>query len=89
MIVVPYMLWSAVTGEVENLGTVIIDNIGGTTRRGNYRVRAYAKGVDGNGIIQMVATKTPIREGKVLGHRRLAEPVGNLIAKALNELGYG
>lgn len=89
MIVVPYMLWSAVTGDVENLGTVIIDNIGGTTQRGNYRVRAYAKGADGNGIVQMVATKKPIREGKVLGHRRLAEPVGNLIAKALNEMGYG
>ncbi|WP_446653070.1 hypothetical protein [Blastomonas sp.] len=89
MIVVPITLWSAITGQVENLGTVVIDNIGGTHQRGNYRVRAYAKGADAIGVVQMVATKKPIREGKVFGHRRIAEPVGNLIAKALKEMGYG
>lgn len=88
MIVVPIMLWSAVTGGVENLGTIIIDNIGGTYQRGDYRVRAYAKGADAIGIVKMVATKKPIREGKVTGHRRIAEPVGNLIAKAMKEMGY-
>lgn len=89
MIVVPIMLWSAVSGKVENLGTIIIDNIGGTHQRGDYRVRAYAKGADAIGIVQMVASRKPIREGRVIGHRRIAEPVGNLIAKAMKEMGYG
>lgn len=89
MIVVPIMLWSAVSGKVENLGTIIIDNIGGTQQRGDYRVRAYAKGADAIGIVKMVASKKPIREGRVIGHRRIAEPVGNLIAKAMKEMGYG
>lgn len=88
MIVVPIMLWSAVSGNVETLGTIVIDNIGGTHQRGDYRVRAYAKGADAIGIVKMVASKKPIREGKVIGHRRIAEPVGNLIAKAMKEMGY-
>lgn len=88
MIVVPIMLWSAVSGKVETLGTIVIDNIGGTPQRGDYRVRAYAKGADAIGIVKMVASKKPIREGKVIGHRRIAEPVGNLIAKAMKEMGY-
>ena len=88
MIVVPIMLWSAVTGGVENLGTIVIDNIGGTHQRGDYRVRAYAKGADAIGVVKMVATKKPIREGKVISHRRIAEPVGNLIVKAMMEMGY-
>ncbi|WP_066546807.1 hypothetical protein [Sphingomonas sp. CCH15-F11] len=89
MIVVPIQLYSAVTGEVENLGTIVIDNIGGTRARGDYRVRAYAKGAAEAGFLHMVSRARPIREGRVFGHRRQAEPVGNLIAKAMKELGYG
>lgn len=82
MIVVPILLYAAVKGGVHNLGTLVIDNIGGTRSRGDYRVRVYAKDAD-------IATAKPFREGRVLAHRRLAEPVGNLIAKALKETGYG
>lgn len=89
MIVVPIQLWSAVTGNIETLGTLVVDNIGGTAKIGDYRVRMYKKGADKIGVVRMVATVPPFREGKVLRHRRLAEPVGNLIAKAMREVGYG
>ena len=89
MIVIPIQLFSAVTGQVSSLGTIVLDNIGGDRNRGDYRVRAYAKGADRDGAARMVASCRPIREGRVLGHRRLAEPVSNLVAKALKEMGYG
>lgn len=88
MIVVPVQLYSAVTGRVSNLGTLVIDNVGGTRDRGDYRVRVYAKGADRDGAVAMVMHRKPIREGRVVGHRRLAEPVHNLVAKALKETGY-
>ena len=89
MIVVPIMLASAITGQVSSLGTIVIDNLGGTNAVCDYRVRAYAKGAERGGVVDMVAKRKPIRESKVLAHRRLAEPVGNLVAKALSEMGYG
>lgn len=85
MILVTIDLHSAVTGKVSNLGTIKIDNIGGNKLRGDYRVRAYRKGVD------VVATKGQVgllREGRVLGHQRLAKPISVLVHKALTELGY-
>ncbi|MEZ5709692.1 MAG: hypothetical protein R3E02_09935 [Blastomonas sp.] len=90
MIIVPIMLNSAIDGRVEILGTLVVDNIGGTHDRGDYRVRMYRKETDGRfpETAKLLRGK-PIREGRVLGHRRLAEPVGNLIAKAMKELGYG
>ena len=84
MIVVSIDLHSAVSGEKSNLGTVIIDNIGGSKSRGNYRVRAYRKGHDP----YKDPRKGVIRDGRVYDHARLREPVGNLVAKALKELGY-
>lgn len=82
----------------QELTTLIIDNItteqrhvetGG--RRGDYRVRAYRKGAlakaDGDHR-KMVHDAKPTREGRVYDHARLAEPVGNLVAKAMKDLGY-
>ena len=89
MIVVPIQLYSAVTGKVTTLGTLVLDNIGGTKDRCDYRVRVYRKGAEANGAASMVRTAKPTREARVLSHRRLAEPVGNLIAKAMKEVGYG
>ena len=90
MIVLPIILQSAIDGRTEILGTLVIDNIGGDAKVGNYRCRMFRKAADGRfpEMRQLLRTR-PIREGKVLGHRRLAEPVGNLVAKALKELGYG
>lgn len=89
MIIIPIMLQSAIDGRVEVLNTMVIDNIGGTKSVGDYRVRMFRKQADRRvPDIDTLATTKPIREGKVIGHRRLAEPVGNLVAKALAALEY-
>lgn len=89
MIVVPIILQSAIDGRTEILGTLVIDNIGGTARRADYRCRMYRKQPDGRfpDFRELLAT-TPIRTGTVRNHRRTAEPVGNLVLKALTATGY-
>lgn len=91
MIVVDIDLRSAVTGQRSTLNTLIVDNIGGTGSKGNYRCRMYRKGERAryHNDWEMAGHAKPIREARVEGHSRLAEPVGNLIAKALTALGYG
>lgn len=90
MIVVPIILQSAVDGRTEILGTLIVDNIGGTDRRADYRCRMYRKQPDGRfpDLRQLLTTQQPIREGIVRNHRRRAEPVASLVAKALTATGY-
>lgn len=44
MLVVRVELHSAITNKVTDLGTMVIDNVGGTSSRGNYRTRTYRKG---------------------------------------------
>lgn len=101
MIVVQITLTSAVSRDRDtDLGTLVIDNItsqeklkahGG--RLCDYRCRAYRKNAltvraKGNAR-NMVMTAKHHREGFVRDHARHAEPVGNLIAKALKGMGYG
>lgn len=88
MLTVPILLDSAITGQRKSLGLMIIDNVGGSKTKGDYRVRMYRAGSDHTTAAYVIRTKTPIREGKITGHARLTEPVGSLVAKALNELGY-
>lgn len=91
MIVCPVELLSAVTGKRHDLGTMVIDNQGGTRTLGDYRVRMYRKGErqKHESDWDMVRKAKPVREAPVLRHRRLAEPVHNLVAKALKAMGYG
>lgn len=94
MIIVRVELWSAVNGEKTELARMIIDNIGGTAQRGDYRCRTLR----GRSAEALNAAMTRLnkgqggaitREGKVVGHARLAEHVWNLVAKALSGMGYG
>lgn len=91
MIVVRVELHSAIDGRTEDLGTLVIDNVGGTRTRGDYRCRMYRKGDAERvgGARRLIPLAKPIREGRVEGHARLAEPVHGLVAKALKEMGYG
>jgi len=91
MIVVKIELFSAITGKEKDLGTVVIDNIAGTGSLADYRCRAYPKGAIGRvgGGWKLPANAKPHRIAYVYGHARLKEPVGNLVAKAFKELGYG
>lgn len=86
MIVVSIDLHSAITGDITLLNQVVIDNIGGTQKLGDYRVRSFRRGVDA--VASRLAEKGKVREGRVLRHRRLDEPVLTLLRKALQEMGY-
>ena len=91
MIVVRVELWSAVNGQKTELARMVIDNIGGTVQRGDYRTRTLRgrseEALD-RALMSMDTTGTQ-REGKVLGHARLREHVWNLVGKALSGMGYG
>lgn len=92
MIVVKVELWPhGDQARAENLGTVWIANTGGSASRGDYKAAATRKGEalppwqvyrGGN------ATSAPTREGTVIDHPRLAEPVWSLVRKVLIALDY-
>src|SRR5689334_9782203 len=100
MIIVEIKLVSAISSDRDaNLGTLVIDNI--TTRekfrehdgrRCDYRCRMYRRGAltkaKGEPAV-MVGKNAHTRETVVLDHARHAEPVQNLVAKALEGMGYG
>lgn len=84
MIVVRVELHSAVTGRVTELARLLIDNIGGTPARRDYRVRSL------RGRSKASLDRRNVqREARVLGHPSPREHVWNLIAKALAAAGYG
>lgn len=91
MIVVRVELWSAITGQKEELARMVVDNIGGTVQRGDYRCRTYRgrSEEDLHRAMLMGGAKNITREGRVTGHARLKEHVWNLVAKSLASMGYG
>lgn len=85
MLVVRVELHCAMSDRVEELGTIIIANDGsGDSKVGNYDVRVGRKGCsDFNKIYHK-----PTRSGKVLGHKRFAESVWSLVARALESVKF-
>jgi len=87
MIVVKVELHSAVTGNVTEIGKMIVDNVGDRSyrdpSRGDYRVRLGRRG----------RTKTdevldsPQKTGEVLNYPRLTYSVWVLVARALKAVG--
>ena len=80
----------------QDLGTLILDNVTSVddllASNGNvsdYRARMYRKGdLKRLGEWGLSSKGKPTRTAVVKGHRRNAEPVQNLVAKALTALGY-
>lgn len=90
VIVVRVELWSAISGKKTELARMVIDNIGGTHDKGDYRARTLR----GRSTEQLDRALCSIdhyrqREGRVIGHARLREHVWNLAQKALTSMGYG
>lgn len=84
MIVIRVELWSARDGSRTELARMVLDNIGGTAKRRNYRARVFRgrSTADLNkGTVQ--------REGQVLDHPSESVHVWHLVAKALSIMGYG
>ncbi len=88
MIVVSVELHSARTGEVTELARMLVDNQGGTDNRCDYRVRTL-KGRSRAQLDQATHHLTVQREALVRDHDRKRLHVWNLVAKALNIMGYG
>lgn len=67
---------------------MMINNIGGTAHSGNYRARTY-RGRSAQALDQAQKADLVTREGRVLGHSRMALHVWHLVAKALAGMDYG
>lgn len=80
MLVVKIELHSAITGEITTIGAMIIDNIGGTKSRGDYRVRVANKN-DAEDLREIM--RAPQRQGEVRGYPRLSYNVWRLVSRAL------
>lgn len=80
MLVVKIELHSAIDGTIKEIGTMLIDNIGGTMERGDYRVRVGKKNHAGN-ILKV--WKKPGRTAHVLDYPRLSYNVWRLVSRAL------
>lgn len=90
MIVVKVELWSAIDGSQQELARMVVDNIGGTHTRGNYRTRTLIG--RSKEALDKALNDIPMkvqRESRVIGHARLKEHVWNLVAKGLANMGYG
>ena len=85
MIVVSVQLDSAISpSRDKELARVLISNIGGDDVHGDY----MCVSLRGRGKEQLDMER-PNRTGVVKHHPREREHVLNLVAKALNEMGYG
>ena len=83
MLVIKVELHSAVDGEVTTVGEMAIDNIGGNTKRGNYRVRIARKGYNLFAILK--GERSPVRTGEVFNYPRKSYSVWRLVYRALAE----
>ena len=93
MLVVRVELWSAITGEKSEIGRMVIDNIGGSRTRGDYRVRTIrgrsTEDLESGMWATLEGRSKPTRESEVRNHARLSEHVWSLVGKALLAVGYG
>ena len=77
--------------QAQELGRLWVANTGGTRTKGEYKTAVMRKGEircpweHGRGGNE---TAEPVREGVVLDHPRLSEPVWSLVRKALEGMGY-
>jgi hypothetical protein len=89
MIVIKVELWSAVNGERKELARMIVDNIGGTEKRGYYRARTLiGRSSDALDLAMFKKPMKTSREGFVGNYPRLQLHVWNLVARALTSMGY-
>lgn len=83
MLVVKVELYSAITGEISELGRMIIANDGtGDHEIGNYDVKMARPRQDLNAAIW----RNPDRQGRVEGYDRLNRPVWELVHLSLDAL---
>ena len=84
MIVVRVELWSAVTGKKTELARMRICNVGGTVQKGNYEGHTFF-GRSSDALDK----ERVIRTGSIEAWPRLSQHVWNLVARMLQQMGYG
>jgi hypothetical protein len=86
MVVVKIELHSANTGEITEIGKMIIANDGTETspNKGNYIVKLARKNITN---LDKIWDK-PQREARVEGYNRISDSVWVLVSKALTQLGF-
>jgi hypothetical protein len=90
MLVVKVELHSAITGVVSTLATLAIANDGrGTETKGDYDGWAFPKQPGSRPVDFTRPLPKPFKRGRVEGHPRLSQHVWHLVAKMLNNMGYG
>jgi len=90
MIVIKVELWSAITGQKKELARMIVDNVGGTDARGNYRARTLIG--RSSAALDSAMMQRPMktaREGHVADYPRQRLHIWNLVQRALAGMGYG
>jgi hypothetical protein len=80
MIVVTVELWSAKTGKKTEIGKMHISNIGVSE---DMRVGDYS-----GTVMRKPDFKRVTKHGSIKGHRRLDQPIWNLVRKMLANMGY-
>lgn len=80
MIIVKVELHSAITGKVSLLASMVIANIGGTHKRGNYKVAVANKRDAGD---HRATLTRPQRSGSVSDYPRLSYSVWRLVSRAV------
>ncbi|KIZ39056.1 MULTISPECIES: hypothetical protein [Rhodopseudomonas] len=83
MIVVRVELHSAISGKVTEIARMLICNIGGTNRRGNYQVETL-RGRDKEALDR----RSVNRKAVVTNYPRLDLHVWHLVARALLNMSY-
>lgn len=92
MIVIKVELWSAISGQKTEIARMVIDNIGGTHQRGDYRcrtLRGRSEEALAKAMLSMDRPEAITRTGIIKNHPRLREHVWNLVAKCLTSMRYG
>jgi hypothetical protein len=85
MLVVKVELHDANTGKVSELSRMLIANTcAGSEELGDYAVWLARKGQKRNDLVVARCE----RRGDVTGHRRLTEPVWQLVRKAIEAVGF-
>lgn len=87
MLVVRVELWSAVTGQKSEIARMQISNVGGSATLGDYHAASY-RGRSKGALDKAMLSDSFVRQGRVEKHPRLASHVWNLVAKALDSMGY-
>lgn len=90
MLVIKVELWSAITGKKTEIARMSIanDSTSATPNKGNYTAQTY-RGRTQDALVAAMQAQAITRQGAVVDYPRKRLHVWNLVAQALQNMGYG